>query len=106
MEVKQQILEKDQGFEEKREFLRIAINAPVSFHTGSGTWEKAQGRNLSGQGMMIETARKFSAGDRIFIQMKPHNQEQSLLEAEGLVMRVQTNSQGLYELGIRFETLK
>ena len=60
MEVTQQFIAKDQGFEEKREFLRIDIKAPVSFHTGSGQWQEAQGLNLSGQGILMESPIRLS----------------------------------------------
>lgn len=106
MEITKQRIEKDQGFTEKREYLRIDINSPIKFHTEKGDWQDATGLNLSGQGVLIEASIRMSVGDKITIQMRPHNEEQSLLEADGLVVRCHEVNEHLYQLGIRFTEVK
>lgn len=106
MEITKQRIEKDQGFKEKREFLRIDINAPVTFHSENGDWQEGIGINLSGQGILIEAAVRLSVGDKITVHMRPSNQAQNLLEAEGVVLRCHEVVENMYQIGVRFNTVK
>ena len=106
MEITKQRIEKDQGFIEKREFLRIEINSPVKFHAEKSDWQEGTGINLSGQGILVEASIRLSIGDKVTVHMKPNNEAQSLLEAEGVVVRCHEVDNDKYHIGVRFNTVK
>ena len=106
MDVTKERIEKDQGFNEKRDFLRIEIDSLVKFHSERSDWQEAKGLNLSGQGILLEACVRMGVGDKITIQMRPNNAAQSLLEADGLVVRCHEVDTDKYHIGVRFKEVK
>ncbi len=77
-------------YEEKRNFIRMKVDTLVSFIKIDGSKERYEGRcrNLSGAGMLIETDKKLSLGDRLKISIPSEGPDFSPLDANVEVVRV------------------
>ena len=82
----------DRTINEKRDFIRIRVNTPVSF-TITGKTERYEGhcRDLSGAGMLLETEKKLVSGNQLTIVIPSERPEFSHLNAKVEVVRVEMN---------------
>lgn len=91
----------NRSFEEKRSFIRMKIDAMVSF-TIEGKHERYEGRckNISGAGLLLETAKKIPVGTRIQVTIPSESRDIDNLQANVEIIRVIPQpDQHKYELG-------
>lgn len=79
----------ERSYEEKRDFIRMKVDTIVSF-TRADSKERYEGRcrNLSGAGMLLETDKKLSVGDRLSVVVPSEGPGFSPLDASVEVVRV------------------
>lgn len=79
----------DQLYDEKRNFIRMKVDTVVSFTRIDGK-ERYEGRcrNLSGAGMLLETDKKLSLGERLKVTVPSEGPNFAPLDAVVEVVRV------------------
>lgn len=95
-------------YSEKRNFIRMRVDASMSFTLESSS-EKYNGRcrNLSGAGIMLETSKKLTVGNRINITLPSERSELPNLEALAEVIRVQHNPNShTFEVGLVIQNMR
>lgn len=90
----------DQGsYSEKREFMRLFINAPLSYHIqGETDWREGVGKDLSATGMAFLVDHDVPVDTLIDIRLKPGTEITPALEAVVKVLRVTETDDGQFEL--------
>ena len=91
----------NRSFEEKRSFIRMKIDAMVSFSI-EGKQERYEGRckNISGAGLLLESAKKIPIGTRIQVTIPSESRDLDNLQAQVEIIRVIPHpDQHKYELG-------
>ncbi|MFT5519722.1 MAG: hypothetical protein ACI9IA_000306 [Enterobacterales bacterium] len=85
----------DQDYAEKRDFIRMFINAPVDYAIAdSGDWQSAVGKDLSGGGLSFTTEGSLSEGDKVDVKLHPISSVTPPLEAKVTVIRVDVEDDG------------
>ncbi len=93
-------------YAEKRDFIRMFINAPVDFAIeGTDKWYQGIGKDLSGGGISFSTKQQLSEGDRVDIKLHPIAPVTPPLEAIGVVARSFKNDEGEYMISTRLEKI-
>lgn len=89
------------NYNEKRNFIRMQIDTPAAVILDNGG-EKVQGicRDLSGGGLLIESARKLPLGQDVEVHLASHHVESPMLKAKAKVARCQVNQSGTFTLGL------
>jgi hypothetical protein len=79
----------DRIYDEKRNFIRMKVDTVVSFTRLDGK-ERYEGRcrNLSGAGMLLETDKKLTIGDRLKVTVPSERPNFAPLDAIVEVVRV------------------
>ena len=91
----------NRNYNEKRNFIRMKIDTPADVVINSkGGQIKGVCRDLSGGGMLIETADKLDIGLELTVQLASHHLNSPMLKARTVVARVQENRSGSYTLGL------
>ncbi|CBL46963.1 Hypothetical protein HDN1F_33800 [gamma proteobacterium HdN1] len=76
-------------YEEKRNFIRMNVDTGITFtKMGGQERHEARCRNLSGAGMLLETKKKLSAGERLRVNIPSDGPNFSPLNATVEVIRV------------------
>lgn len=91
----------NRSFEEKRSFIRMKMDAMVSFSI-EGKQGRYEGRckNISGAGVLLESAKKLPIGTRIQVIIPSESRDLDNLNATVEIMRVIAHpDQHKYELG-------
>ena len=76
-----------QGYNEKRNYPRMAIGCPASFQVVGGEGGGAIVKNLSGGGVLMSIDRQLDAGSELKIEIKPVNDVTPPMVAEVQVVR-------------------
>ena len=85
----------EQDYAEKRDFIRMFINAPVDYSiTGSDDWVSGLGIDLSGGGLSFSTEGSLNQGDKVEIKLHPITPVTPPLEARVTVIRVDQGEDG------------
>ncbi len=89
----------DQEYSEKRDFIRMFINAPIEYSAvGKNDWQQGVGKDLSATGIAFVANEDFSEGDLIEVKLKPATAVTPPLEATVKVIRSTPAESGGYEL--------
>lgn len=94
-------------YSEKRNFIRMRLDASVSFKTETGK-EAYIGRcrNLSGTGMLMETDKKLMLGNKVTITLPSERSELPNLEALAEVVRIDhIQSAHTYYVGLAIRSM-
>jgi len=77
-------------FEEKRNFIRMKVDTPVTIHVDSGD-SQYQGicRDLSGGGLLVELPAALPVGTVAEVSIKSHHGHSPMLQARAVVTRVE-----------------
>ncbi|WP_249673072.1 PilZ domain-containing protein [Pseudomonas abieticivorans] len=91
----------DRDYSEKRNFIRMTVNANVKLRLGEHTFD-AICRDLSSSGMQIEVEARsaFKAGERISVHMPSDHPALKDLNADAEVVRVKDLGGGVQSLGL------
>ena len=96
----------DNDYSEKRDFIRMFINAPVDFAVdGSDEWLTGMGRDLSGGGLSFVTQHELPEGAMVTIKLHPVTPVTPPLEARVSVIRAVSNDEGEYEVSTKIEEI-
>ena len=96
----------EQGYAEKRDFIRMFIDAPVDFTlTGTDNWFQGTGKDLSGGGLSFVTDHELSEGDRVDIKLHPITAVTPPLEAIVTVIRIDKTTDGQFAVSTRIENI-
>ncbi len=78
------------SYEEKRDFIRVPVQCEVALETiDSGRRFVAEGRNLSGNGVLFLTEETLQPGDRLNLHIEATQVLTSVLDATIEVVRVE-----------------
>ena len=82
-------------YSEKRDFIRMPVQCPVSYReTADGTEETAELLDLSASGVRFVSQRAFDAGTRLHLRVRPERTITPPLEAEIAVLRCDADERG------------
>ena len=96
----------DQDYSEKRNFIRMFIDAPIEYcASGSDNWQKGTGKDLSATGIAFIANEDYSEGDLIEVKLKPATDVTPPLEATVKVIRSEPYEPGGYELSTIIDKL-
>ncbi len=89
-------------YDEKRDFIRMKVDTVVTFtRIDSKDRHEARCRDLSGAGMLLETDKKLSLGDRLRVMIPSERSGFSALEAIVEVVRVEAQpSMHKFQIGV------
>ncbi len=83
------------SYEEKRDFIRVPVQCEVTLETlDSGRQFVAEGRNLSGNGVLFLTEESLQPGDRLNLHIEATQVLTSVLDATIEVVRVEALADG------------
>ncbi|MGA7802656.1 MAG: PilZ domain-containing protein [Gammaproteobacteria bacterium] len=88
------------NYSEKRDFLRMGVDCPVRC-TELESGEACTGRahNLSARGIALTVARRYPPGTRLEVRIEPERSLVPPLHALVEVVRLESVSDGSYQLG-------
>ncbi|RLA00360.1 MAG: hypothetical protein DRQ47_09630 [Gammaproteobacteria bacterium] len=96
----------ERNFAEKRDFIRMFIDAPVEFTiAGSGSWCSGTGKNLSGGGLSFSCEEELSVDDQVEIKIHPETPVTPSYEAKVRVIRVIPEEDGIYTISAQVEEI-
>ena len=95
----------DQEYSEKRNFIRMFIDAPIEYCKSGGDWQKGTGKDLSATGIAFIANESHSEGDLIEVKLKPATEVTPPLEATVKVIRSTAAEEGGYELSTIIEKI-
>lgn len=87
-------------YDEKRDFMRMCMDCPMSFTRQDGSRHEAMARDLSGSGAGFVTDQILAPGEILTIQLTPQQAVVLPLQAEVEVVRVDARVNGTYEVGV------
>jgi len=92
------------SYDEKRDFIRVPVQCEVTLETlGTGKHFVAEGRNLSGNGVLFLTDETLQPGDRLNLHIEATEVLMSVLDATIEVVRVEALAgESRYAVGSAF----
>ncbi|CAN7549711.1 PilZ domain-containing protein [Pseudomonas sp. LjRoot71] len=89
----------DRAYSEKRDYIRMRLEAPVTLHH-NGQEIPALCLDLSSTGMQLEAGSAVQMGDKVRIHISSEHNELRGLDAQAEVVRVTTLDDGRQALGL------
>ena len=97
----------EQEYDEKRDFIRMFINAPVDFAiSGSNDWNTGTGKDLSGGGLSFSSDKPMSEGEKVDIKLHPLTPVTPPLEASVTVIRTDELEDNSYIVSTRIDKIQ
>ena len=93
------------SYQEKRDFIRMKVDTAISYMI-EGRPERFDGRclNLSGAGLLMETAKKITTGTKLRITVPSEKIQDAKLEVSAEVIRViALPDQHKFEIGLAIQ---
>jgi len=87
-------------YDEKRNFIRMCMDCPMSFTRYDGSVYSALARDLSGSGLGFVTDQALTLGELLTVKVVPQHAVVAPLDAEVEVVRVQPAAEGGYDIGV------
>lgn len=94
----------DQTYSEKRDFIRMRINSQVDI-LHAGNEYRGICKDLSGAGMLIETAQTFEVGTQLQISIATEGDKHPPFNATAEVSRVEAGKQEHYIVGLAIKNI-
>ncbi|MHA6493579.1 PilZ domain-containing protein [Pseudomonas borbori] len=94
----------DRAYSEKRDYIRMRLEAPVTLHH-AGKEIPALCLDLSSTGMQLEADCALQMGDKVRVHIASEHNELSGLNAEAEVVRVITLDDGRQSLGLAISSM-
>ncbi|MFA7555508.1 MAG: PilZ domain-containing protein [Spongiibacteraceae bacterium] len=95
----------DRSYNEKRDFIRMKINTPVSV-THAGVQYQATCKDLSGAGMLIETQHLFNLGDILDVSIASQLDSHLPFNATTEVSRVDAGNEDTHIIGLSIKEIR
>lgn len=92
------------SYEEKRNFIRMAVNTPVSI-TGNLDYLSGTCLNLSGGGLLIALPKALKLGDRIEVNVCSNHGHSPMLRAQTRVRRIEKHESRDHLHGLEIESI-
>ena len=89
----------DRAYSEKRDYIRMRLEAPVILHH-AGQKIEAQCLDLSSTGMQVEANCQIAVGDRVKVHIPSEHSELKGLDAQTEVVRISQLDDGRQSLGL------
>jgi c-di-GMP-binding flagellar brake protein YcgR len=89
----------DRDYSEKRDYIRMRLEAPVTLHHG-GKEIPALCLDLSSTGMQLEADSAVSMGDKVRIHIASDHNELRGLDAQAEVVRISAMDDGRQSIGL------
>lgn len=89
----------DRAYSEKRDFIRMRLEAPVTLHI-DGSVIPALCLDLSSTGMQLEAEAAVTMGQKVKVHIASDHNELQGLNAEGEVMRIIDLGDGRQSIGL------
>ena len=97
----------EQDYAEKRDFMRMFINAPVDFTiSGTNDWNRGIGKDLSGGGLSFSSDKPMNEGDKVDIKLHPITPVTPPLEAKVTVIRTDQSEDNGYIVSTRIDKIQ
>lgn len=91
--------QRDRDYSEKRDFIRMQIDTPITLSQGAQTFAGTC-QDLSSTGMQVLANTQFAMGDKVRVQIPSEHPELEGLDAETEVVRVGIHDDGRQSLGL------
>lgn len=91
-------------YTEKRDFRRLNINSPVTIIHGDNEYAGVC-KDLSGAGMLIETADNFSVGNTMTVAIKQDDNKGIPFNASVEVIRINTDDHNKSTIGLAIKEI-
>ncbi|VXC42945.1 PilZ domain-containing protein [Pseudomonas sp. 8Z] len=95
----------DRAYSEKRDFIRMRLEAPVILHHAGGE-TPAKCLDLSSTGMQVEAPVRLEMGAKVRVHIPSEHNELSGLDAEAEVVRVTELDDGRQSLGLAILSMR
>lgn len=95
----------DRAYSEKRDFIRMRLEAPVTLHHAGGE-TPALCLDLSSTGMQLEAEVALGMGDRVRVHIPSEHSELAGLDAEAEVVRINDLGDGRQSLGLAILSMR
>ncbi|WP_369959146.1 PilZ domain-containing protein [Pseudomonas benzenivorans] len=89
----------DRAYSEKRDYIRMRLEAPVTLHCADGEIP-ALCLDLSSTGMQLEAESRLNMGDKVRVHIASEHNELKGLDAQAEVVRVTQLDNGHQALGL------
>lgn len=94
----------DRSFSEKRNFIRMKINTPVTIHYAGRSYPGVC-KDLSGAGMQIETDEDFAPGEILEVTIEQKGDAHVPFKATVEVTRIDTTTPGNQVVGLAIRAI-
>jgi c-di-GMP-binding flagellar brake protein YcgR len=94
----------DRNYEEKRNFIRMTMNASAKLTTNN-TEIQVTCIDLSAGGMSIKANQAVSVGQHVHVNIESPNEQFKSMDADGKVVRCESLESGDFDLGIEIESI-
>lgn len=95
----------DRSYNEKRDFIRMRINSPVSI-SQDGSEYTGVCKDLSGAGMLVETSHAFTEGASVEIAIPQQSETHLPFNALAEVSRVEAAPNDMYIVGLSITDIR
>lgn len=94
----------DRNYSEKRNFIRMRINTPVTIRHGEHDLE-ALCQDLSGSGLLVHARQPLPMGAEVGVHIEPQTGAQQAFIATAEVARVEPRDDGGYTIGFAIKAI-
>ena len=95
----------ERDFEEKRNFIRMTMNATAKLTVNGDRAVDVTCLDLSASGMSIRTKESLSNGTTVRIKIESPNAQFQSMDAVGTVVRCDSQDMGGFEVGLTLDTI-
>jgi hypothetical protein len=95
----------DRDYEEKRNFIRMTMNATAKLTVNGNKAIEVTCIDLSAGGMTIQSTEAIAPGTSIQVNIESPNAQFRSMNAKGEVLRCETAESGRYDLGIQLDSI-
>jgi hypothetical protein len=95
----------DRNYEEKRNFIRMTLNASATLTLTDNSVIDVTCIDLSAGGMSIEANHAVELGASVHVSIQSPNEQFRSMDADGKVLRCLALEDGQYDIGIEIESI-
>lgn len=95
----------DRNYEEKRNFIRMSMNASATLKVDGGDSIDVTCIDLSAGGMAINAREAVAEGSTIAVSIESPNEQFKSMNATGTVVRCQALETGEFDLGVEIQSI-
>jgi len=95
----------DRNYEEKRNFIRMTMNASAKLTIKGGESIEVTCLDLSANGMAIQTSKPVAVGANVYVSIQSPNEHFQPMSADGKILRCESLESGEFELGVEITTI-